>query len=448
MKFTNNYNLPEGVYNAIVNHDYDKGTCDYSVSELLMPPQMRRLFQLYHNDIVIDVSANIWSLFGTSVHYILDRDSNLVSVEQVLRFREQQLADIKTLLDDLDAGAIKPGKSVGEMTRDIIARIPPVDAMAQRIIKEVRYYLTVGGIIIGGKPDWYDKESNKVEDYKVTSTWKVMHGDVADWEAQQNVYRYVLEDNGYPVKTLQINAILKDWKGFQRRQEGYPPVPFKAVELKVWNSLDTLTYIIERLRLHLEAGQLEDAKLLSEQFPCSVKDRWGKEEYAVKKPGNKNASAKFDTIDDAQKYINEHPDSTYNIEDRTENKRCDEFCNVAKFCHQYASYGRKVIDTPAIIDLPSENLTLEEVKARDTSNYSTEQLTAHFNLMAKLAKKKVVAEPVANIEQPKSLELPPEKVDSVLSSTDALLDDIKTSLPEPPPAKEESIDDVLEGLGL
>lgn len=40
MKYTNKFNLPDGLARAVMNDPYSKGDADFSVTELLDPPQL------------------------------------------------------------------------------------------------------------------------------------------------------------------------------------------------------------------------------------------------------------------------------------------------------------------------------------------------------------------------------------------------------------------------
>ena len=72
MKYTNTNNIPKEIIRAVSNDSYSKGASTISVTGLLQPPRIRILREEYDDDIVVDVSNEIWKLLGQSVHTILE----------------------------------------------------------------------------------------------------------------------------------------------------------------------------------------------------------------------------------------------------------------------------------------------------------------------------------------------------------------------------------------
>src|SRR5688500_18951883 len=73
MKLTNKLGLPDAIIRAIQNDDYDKGECDYSVTELLKPPRVRALAEKHKADIEEDAEYQLYRLYGKLVHKILEQ---------------------------------------------------------------------------------------------------------------------------------------------------------------------------------------------------------------------------------------------------------------------------------------------------------------------------------------------------------------------------------------
>ena len=73
MIVTNKKNLPQGIVDAVKKDYYSKGDAKFSVTGLLQPPQVRRLMALNFEELTTDASDEIWKLFGSAVHHILDR---------------------------------------------------------------------------------------------------------------------------------------------------------------------------------------------------------------------------------------------------------------------------------------------------------------------------------------------------------------------------------------
>jgi hypothetical protein len=329
MKYTNKLSLPEGIANAIIYDEYDKGNADYSVSGLIMPPQIMRLFTLYADQIEIDVSDRIWTLLGTAVHYVLERN-NSVSAEKLLKFRNSQIEELKTVLDVSDTSPI-----LMDTLKQIIERQPP-ENKNQFVTLEERMYASIGGIRISGKPDWYNSLLETTEDYKITSVWKILKGEYRDYIEAQNIYRWLLAENDRKVKKLQINAICKDWKKYEvSRTPEYPSHPVVTIELPVWKMIDTVQFVLNRVRLHESAREVMIPDELADRFPCSSEDRWEQpSKYKVQKPDAQRAWRVFENEAEARALVAEKPEYIVKVEPGR-SVRCEDYCIVKDFCYQY-----------------------------------------------------------------------------------------------------------------
>ena len=71
--YTNKYNAPIEVVRSLTNDPYHKGEgVDISATEMISSPRIRMLRKKYADEMVVDVSEQIWSLLGQSVHSILE----------------------------------------------------------------------------------------------------------------------------------------------------------------------------------------------------------------------------------------------------------------------------------------------------------------------------------------------------------------------------------------
>lgn len=160
MEITNNYNLPKSFVDFARNDKYSKGQADISVTTLIDSPRVRLMREQHHDDRVVDVVDNIWALFGTAVHHVLE--------------------------------STEPSDNV---------------------VLEERLFSKINGWVLSGAVDHQkiDGQTVEITDYKVTSVWSVIHGKI-DWERQLNVYAYLVQKNkGKKVNKLSICAILRDW---------------------------------------------------------------------------------------------------------------------------------------------------------------------------------------------------------------------------------------------
>ena len=331
MKYVNNFGLPEGLANFVVSDEYNIGEADYSFSNLISPPQLRRLTKLHFNDIEIDVADQLWLMLGTAFHKLIAEAENHI------------------ILPDSDKE-----KEV-----------------------EKRFYMNVGGYIISGQMDKFAIYNSIIEDYKITNMYKVLKGDLSDWHAQLNVYNLLLIANGYKPKAAKINAILKDWslKDKANYGEDFPLKPFKVIDIHLDNPLDTLAYVIERIKAHEAVKNIDDPKKLSELSPCSEKERWGRpDKWVVKKLGGKRAvpNGTFDNEADA-KILKADKGDGYIVEYVPGRSiRCESYCPVSQWCYQNKQRQPKLImpDTKPDLHTTIIDPTPPKVKVSEDSEPS------------------------------------------------------------------------------
>ena len=283
VKYTNKYKFPKTIYNLLALETYEKSG-DISVTTLIGPPQINVLRVKHEDEMVIDVKDRMFSVFGTAVHSML---------EQV--FEEGDLVE-------------------------------------KRLITPITTPL--GTLELSGKPDLLDKEGN-LRDYKVTSGWSVLHGEAKpEWEAQLNIYKWMLEQEGYEVRRLVIDAIIRDWgESLARRTDGFPKTMYKRVPINIWSKERVENYIQDRTILHQQA-------IGGEVVECTEEERWARpSQYAVMKRGRKKALKLFQACDIEQAYLMaDRLKAGHYVEYRSgQNIRCEKYCDVAKYCKQYAT---------------------------------------------------------------------------------------------------------------
>lgn len=272
MNLTNIHDLPQALVDAVRNDPYTGGG-DISVTKLIDSAQRRVLLKKFGSAVVEDVSERIWSLLGQAVHTILERANKSDIVEQ-------------------------------------------------------RLFADVEGWKLSGQFDRMDLHNETLDDYKCTSTYKVMMSDMKDWERQLNVLRWLAVQNGYKVGKLRIIAILRDWrKSDAKRKPDYPQKPVATIDIPVWPLDETYQYIRDRISLHqaAEAG--------GTHIGCSDEERWYEgTTYALMKVGGKRAIKIFERKEDAESAVTDG----YVVETRRGGyRRCAEYCEVSEFCEQY-----------------------------------------------------------------------------------------------------------------
>jgi hypothetical protein len=280
MKITNKQNLPPPVVALLTRNFYTKGASQYSVTELMSPPKIRRLREQYDDQIEIDVTSMLASQFGTFMH------------------------------GKLEAKEI------------------------EGYINEERLYVDVEGITISGQIDLQKDDPDGIEivDYKFVKAWSVMMNK-SDWETQLNVYKWLVETSKRkPVKRLQICAFIKDYSQHETK-EGYPEAEAVMIDVPLWDAVKAETYVRTRLEMHREAKMAHDFG--EELQPCTNEERWAKETtYATKREGRKTAIRVFKTLEEATELAEK--EKGYVETRQGEYTRCaGNYCYVAKWCKQY-----------------------------------------------------------------------------------------------------------------
>ena len=281
MKITNNQNLPAPVVALLTRNYYSKGSSQYSVTELMSPPKIRRLREQYDDQIEVDVTSLLATQFGTFMHGKLE------------------------------------AKEIEGYTN------------------EERLYADVDGITVSGAIDLQQDVAGGVViiDYKFVKAYSVMMNK-SDWEAQLNVYKWLVETVKHKkVVGLQICAFIKDFSKFETSKEGYPQAEAVMIDIPIWDAVKAETYVRERLEMHRHAKMAHDFG--EELQPCTNEERWQKETtYAVKREGRKTAIRVFKTIEEANELAEK--EKGY-VETRAgEFTRCaGNYCGVAEWCGQY-----------------------------------------------------------------------------------------------------------------
>lgn len=290
MKLTNKFNLPETFINVITRPTYSRGSSEISVTEILSPPQLVLLRRRHADDIEVDAADQVWSLFGSAVHNILQHgkdDHHVVEERLFTTFESWRIS-----------GAI-----------------------------DLQTFQPDGSIVIS--------------DYKVTSAWAVQQ-EKTEWIDQLNLYAWLVERvKGLPVTGLQIIGIVRDWNRREAaNKEGYPQAPIVTITIPLWDFEAREQFVRTRLSLHNEAN----FSAVSGEMPeCTPEECWEKPTtYAVMKEGGKRAKKVFTIKQEAEAFMADQKGTHYMETREGGRTRCESFCQVAPFCQQYKSYKEAV----------------------------------------------------------------------------------------------------------
>ena len=299
MIFTNKHNLPDEVAKVLSKDRYDKGTehSDYSVTTLKTPPRIVQLQRRHKEELTEDVIDNLWSMFGSMAHNMLEEHGS----------------------DDA--------------------------------VTEKRFYLTISDKVISGQVDHYN--DGVITDYKVTSAWTLVYGSrVKEWEEQLNMYAYLCRKNYLPVNHIRIVTILRDWDRNKALQnQDYPQTPIKIIPITLWTH-DEQEQFIEGCVMKQSNAEYDEDEFLPH---CTSEEMWERPStYAVMKEGRKTAVRVFDSAQEAWEYgrdnklVDDNSGDTsyfigwlpnYSLTTRPGKRtRCEEYCNVNSFCNVYQNY--------------------------------------------------------------------------------------------------------------
>jgi len=278
---------------------YTNMASDYSITDLINPPQviqLRRRYQAELDKIPMtseDILSGLASFKGTGVHN---------------QFRN--------------------------MLYRYINRHPNVNYMIER-----RLWDRIRDRKISGQFDAF--LNGALYDFKNTSVWKRIFGQLTDFESQLNLYAYLLWTCGVDVSILYVIALYSDWDKYKINQDNYPKLPIEQIRLNLWTPEKQRDFMFERIDLHKANEEKADKDLQA----CSADDMWAKSStYAVVAPGGKRAIATkgLTTRKKAEDYIKNSKNKkkdTWMVDTRPgERTRCENWCRFNGHCYQHQCY--------------------------------------------------------------------------------------------------------------
>lgn len=280
MKITNKQGLPAPLVALLSRNYYSKGSSQYSVTELMSSPKIKRLREQYDDQMEIDVTKMIASQLGTFMHGKLE-------AKEVEGYHNEE-----------------------------------------------RIFAEIDGVVISGAIDLQQEVDGGIViiDYKFVKAWSVMQNKT-EWETQLNIYKWLVETvKRKKVVGLKICAVIKDYSAHDKK-ENYPEAEAVMIDIPMWDSVTTETYVRQRLDMHRNAKV--DHDFGDELQACTDEERWMSETiYAVKREGRKTAIRVFKSIEEASELAEK--EKGYVEIRKGEYRRCvGDFCGVSKWCKQY-----------------------------------------------------------------------------------------------------------------
>jgi hypothetical protein len=272
MKNNSVISLPSPFARALAASEYTKGKSDFTVTQLISPPQ--RTWLAVNNQKITDEYASFMALLGTAVHSVLEKYTHA---------EEGEMAEVRNFC-------------------------------------QIRVKGTE--VSISGQMDyWKDK---CLYDYKVTGGVQEKAKDEHYKQVQMNAY--LANKNGIHCEYVGVVYFQRDWKYMQSKSDpSYPKTPLK-VFVHPYNESEALAEIEKDVLDHYEAS-------VGNPRQCTPDEQWAKPDtFAVKKPDAKRARRVYESEREAiadQKtgeIIEKRPgEKTY----------CDSFCGFANCCPQY-----------------------------------------------------------------------------------------------------------------
>lgn len=291
MIITNKYNLPEAFVKAIQNARHNEEGC-LSATTLLKGTKEIILENRHFDEIVIDASDEVWSVFGTATHSVLEHQED--------------------------------------------------DAF-----KEEKFSVDVLDYKVTGKVDRYDMAHETLEDWKTTSVWKVIFHDFEDWKRQGLIYTWLLRQSGLNVRHIRFIAFLKDHsKSEAKKNADYPQAPVYIYEFD--STPEELTSIEAYIKEKVFEVSANADKPDDEIAECTPEQRWATPaKWAVMKEGRKTAVKVCDTEEEALNFIEElekDKDKHFVEERKGQDKKCPVYCPCREFCSYYKSQKSEVTE--------------------------------------------------------------------------------------------------------
>lgn len=289
-RWTNRFNVDPTIAAAITHGEfYLTPSSDFTVTELLKPPQINALSMVHRHELQEDVSGRLWALLGNAIHEIMRRGADKHKLGNIA---EERLEATFALATNGFENYTVSGKS------DIYyERVPEGAEWDDR-----------NEIWLPWFKDGVDAAKPGLADFKSTSVWSYVYRDKPEWETQLNLYGYLWRQAGYPVERLVALGVLRDFIDYKGREsekknergefDAYPFSPFGRIEVPVWSDDRCHDEFIKRIGVALEARS-------GRPRPCNDEERfkkddqWAVRRYTAKGTVQARAAALRDTEKEA-----------------------------------------------------------------------------------------------------------------------------------------------------
>lgn len=310
MKITNKFGMPTFLYRTVagcMTRAHAPGENRYaSITDLIQPGWKGYLYHTYDQQLETDVMYGLDAMIGTATHAMCHEHNEDCS----------------------------------------------------ETISEGRLAIEIDGKKITGGFDNYmkDPETGKYTlfEVKTCKTWAVVYDDqFQSYVEQVQMYGYMLRTHNFPVESIKITCIFKDWSATKAKAGGkYPSLGTLTYDIEPWSDaqcedfLESKVLRLEAIKTNIAQLQLSGhsqavaEEMTSKFFGCTERERWQKPTtYAVMKEGNKRAKKLFYTEDD-EKMAEMLALPGHSLQVRPgERTRCQErYCSALNICAVYKEY--------------------------------------------------------------------------------------------------------------
>lgn len=358
-KRPNKFGLPSYIVLALSYNDQDEDDTfvehSMGVTRLIDSPKIGVLKKLHRKEIMEekDISEDHYFIFGSMVHTFIERAIKQYNIE-----------------NPDGVGLLSETRLVFPITHPTEGFLYNFNGIIDliEVLKESDH------------PD-YDYDV-KIVDFKSVKAYSYINQDIDSYQKQISSYAWGLSKvpvkvngNEYKFRAVEgeICMLIKDWSAADAQQQSnYPPHPYPSIKIPLIAFPKMETYIMARAMIYKDVAE-GDPQL----YQCSKEERWQREdEYAVytrpdagraksvfklsKYTDKTNADPQADAYAELERIRGKYPQAF--VEYRPgEPKRCVSYCDVAKYCKQWAlESGRDFTRKRDVnIDAAPQSVTLD-----------------------------------------------------------------------------------------
>lgn len=306
-RITNDKNIDPLIYQWMIHNQgqYTGGESLVTASQMYDPTQLIILKKRYGDRLVSDAMDGLWTTMGSLFH---------------------------KMIEDL------PGSAVN----DAIKRDPSM----QGLLQEQRFNTSIDGHIVSGQADVIYPKRKEAVDYKFTTAYSHTSKDTKNkYDYQLNTLGYLCGLSGIKIDMGVIVAVFRDWHASQalisEKQGRDYPSPEEQYEFPMWSEKDQKNMIYDKVKEIADNLNTPDGELPE----CTEQQMWADPSYyTVLTPKGDRAMTGTGASyglnkKQAEAFCKSKNVPTSRIEFRQAvRKRCENYCPVKQFCHQYKTY--------------------------------------------------------------------------------------------------------------